>query len=95
MWVQPETTQKLYVALWAAFLASCFFPFRLVGLALGKELLVPGPLTCAGARALRPRTRPPTPRPPPVPPGHAPPDPHLCPQDAPPQPPAVPPGRTP
>ncbi|XP_017899957.1 PREDICTED: GRAM domain-containing protein 4 isoform X1 [Capra hircus] len=35
MWVQPETTQKLYVALWAAFLASCFFPFRLVGLALG------------------------------------------------------------
>jgi hypothetical protein len=36
MWVQPETTQKLYVALWAAFLASCFFPYRLVGLAVGK-----------------------------------------------------------
>nr|XP_060515432.1 GRAM domain-containing protein 4 [Panthera onca] len=35
MWVQPEITQKLYVALWAAFLASCFFPYRLVGLALG------------------------------------------------------------
>lgn len=35
MWVQPETTQKLYVALWAAFLASCFFPYRLVGLAVG------------------------------------------------------------
>lgn len=35
MWVQPETTQKLYVALWAAFLASCCFPYRLVGLVLG------------------------------------------------------------
>lgn len=40
MWVQPEITQKLYVALWAAFLASCFFPYRLVGLALGKETRV-------------------------------------------------------
>lgn len=37
MWVQPETTQKLYVALWAAFLASCFFPYRLVGLAVGEQ----------------------------------------------------------
>ncbi|XP_049740633.1 GRAM domain-containing protein 4 isoform X3 [Elephas maximus indicus] len=35
MWVQPEITQKLYVALWAAFLASCFFSYRLVGLAMG------------------------------------------------------------
>uniref|UniRef100_A0A452UYF6 GRAM domain-containing protein 4 n=1 Tax=Ursus maritimus TaxID=29073 RepID=A0A452UYF6_URSMA len=35
MCVQPEITQKLYVALWAAFLASCFFPYRLVGLAVG------------------------------------------------------------
>ncbi|KAM5333870.1 GRAM domain-containing protein 4 isoform 1-T1 [Glossophaga mutica] len=35
MWVQPEITQKLYVALWAAFLASCFFPYRLLGLAVG------------------------------------------------------------
>ncbi|KAG8517972.1 GRAM domain-containing protein 4 [Galemys pyrenaicus] len=35
MWVQPEITQKLYVALWAAFLTSCFFPYRLVGLAVG------------------------------------------------------------
>ncbi|XP_015426218.1 PREDICTED: GRAM domain-containing protein 4 [Myotis davidii] len=34
-WVQPEITQKLYVALWAAFLASCCFPYRLVGLAVG------------------------------------------------------------
>lgn len=37
MWVQPEITQKLYVALWAAFLASCFFPYRLVGLAVGEQ----------------------------------------------------------
>ncbi|XP_004700275.1 GRAM domain-containing protein 4 [Echinops telfairi] len=35
MWVQPEITQKLYIALWAAFLASCFLPYRLVGLAAG------------------------------------------------------------
>ncbi|XP_006866891.1 PREDICTED: GRAM domain-containing protein 4 [Chrysochloris asiatica] len=35
MWVQPEITQKLYVALWAIFLASCFLPYRLVGLAMG------------------------------------------------------------
>ncbi|XP_047641913.1 GRAM domain-containing protein 4 isoform X4 [Phacochoerus africanus] len=34
-WVQPEVTRKLYIALWAAFLASCFFPYRLVGLAVG------------------------------------------------------------
>lgn len=40
MWVQPEITQKLYVALWAAFLASCFFPYRLVGLALGEQTRV-------------------------------------------------------
>ncbi|XP_055963069.1 GRAM domain-containing protein 4 isoform X1 [Sorex fumeus] len=35
MWVQPEVTQKLYIALWAAFLTSCFFPCRLVGLVVG------------------------------------------------------------
>ncbi|XP_048209854.1 GRAM domain-containing protein 4 [Perognathus longimembris pacificus] len=35
MWVQPEITQKLYIALWAAFLASCCFPYRLVGLSVG------------------------------------------------------------
>ncbi|XP_072452673.1 GRAM domain-containing protein 4 isoform X6 [Notamacropus eugenii] len=35
MWVQPEITQKLYIALWAAFLASCFFPYRIVGLIMG------------------------------------------------------------
>ncbi|MEE6481176.1 hypothetical protein FKM82_012775 [Ascaphus truei] len=35
MWVQPEITQKLYVCLWAAFIASCFFPYKLVGLCIG------------------------------------------------------------
>ncbi|NXL13830.1 GRAM4 protein, partial [Setophaga kirtlandii] len=35
MWVQPEITQKLYIALWAAFIASCFLPYRIIGLALG------------------------------------------------------------
>ncbi|KAM4039509.1 GRAM domain-containing protein 4 isoform 1-T1 [Anomaloglossus baeobatrachus] len=35
MWVQPEITQKLYVGLWAAFIASCFFPYRLIGLCMG------------------------------------------------------------
>uniref|UniRef100_A0A674JUU8 GRAM domain-containing protein 4 n=1 Tax=Terrapene triunguis TaxID=2587831 RepID=A0A674JUU8_9SAUR len=35
MWVQPEITQKLYIVLWAAFIASCFFPYRIIGLAMG------------------------------------------------------------
>ncbi|XP_060540136.1 GRAM domain-containing protein 4 isoform X1 [Pantherophis guttatus] len=35
MWVQPEVTQKLYIALWAAFIASCCIPYRIVGLAIG------------------------------------------------------------
>ncbi|XP_063302856.1 GRAM domain-containing protein 4 isoform X1 [Pelobates fuscus] len=35
MWVQPEITQKLYVCLWAAFIASCFFPYKLIGLCIG------------------------------------------------------------
>uniref|UniRef100_A0A6I8NRX2 GRAM domain-containing protein 4 n=1 Tax=Ornithorhynchus anatinus TaxID=9258 RepID=A0A6I8NRX2_ORNAN len=35
MWVQPEITQKLYIVLWATFLASCFFPYRIVGLVVG------------------------------------------------------------
>ncbi|XP_012881175.1 PREDICTED: GRAM domain-containing protein 4 [Dipodomys ordii] len=44
MWVQPEITQKLYIALWAAFLASCCFPYRLVGLAVADAV----PLLCCG-----------------------------------------------
>ncbi|MBN3271357.1 GRAM4 protein, partial [Polyodon spathula] len=35
MWVQPEITQKLYVGLWVAFIASCFLPFKLVGFLMG------------------------------------------------------------
>ncbi|XP_053319327.1 GRAM domain-containing protein 4 isoform X2 [Spea bombifrons] len=35
MWVQPEITQKLYICLWAAFVASCFFPYKLIGLCIG------------------------------------------------------------
>ncbi|KAM9312536.1 GRAM domain-containing protein 4 [Gastrophryne carolinensis] len=35
MWVQPEITQKLYIALWAAFIASCFCPYKLIGLCMG------------------------------------------------------------
>ncbi|XP_066490040.1 GRAM domain-containing protein 4 isoform X1 [Tiliqua scincoides] len=35
MWVQPEVTQKLYIALWAAFIASCCIPYRIIGLAMG------------------------------------------------------------
>ncbi|KAM8974373.1 GRAM domain-containing protein 4 isoform 2-T2 [Pelodytes ibericus] len=35
MWVQPEITQKLYICLWAAFIASCFFPYKLIGLCIG------------------------------------------------------------
>ncbi|KAM3833372.1 GRAM domain-containing protein 4 [Vipera latastei] len=35
MWVQPEVTQKLYIALWAAFIASCCIPYRIIGLSIG------------------------------------------------------------
>eukprot|EP00079_Xenopus_tropicalis_P008810 XP_002932236.2 PREDICTED: GRAM domain-containing protein 4 [Xenopus tropicalis] len=35
MWVQPEITQKLYICLWAAFVASCFFPYKTIGLCMG------------------------------------------------------------
>uniref|UniRef100_A0A7M4EYV2 GRAM domain-containing protein 4 n=2 Tax=Crocodylus porosus TaxID=8502 RepID=A0A7M4EYV2_CROPO len=35
MWVQPEITQKLYIVLWAAFIASCLLPYRIIGLAMG------------------------------------------------------------
>ncbi|XP_015685530.1 GRAM domain-containing protein 4-like [Protobothrops mucrosquamatus] len=39
MWVQPEVTQKLYIALWAAFIASCCIPYRIIGLAMGKTII--------------------------------------------------------
>ncbi|MCJ8734343.1 hypothetical protein PDJAM_G00234140 [Pangasius djambal] len=35
MWVQPEITQKLYVGLWVAFIASCLLPYKLLGFIIG------------------------------------------------------------
>ncbi|KAI1882079.1 hypothetical protein AGOR_G00247000 [Albula goreensis] len=35
MWVQPEITQKLYIALWVAFISSCFLPYKLMGFMIG------------------------------------------------------------
>ncbi|XP_046889512.1 GRAM domain-containing protein 4-like isoform X5 [Hypomesus transpacificus] len=35
MWVQPEITQKLYIALWMAFICSCVLPYKLVGFMMG------------------------------------------------------------
>ncbi|XP_031438386.1 GRAM domain-containing protein 4 isoform X2 [Clupea harengus] len=35
MWVQPEITQKLYIALWVAFITSCVLPYKLVGFLVG------------------------------------------------------------
>ncbi|KAM3859078.1 GRAM domain-containing protein 4 [Diretmus argenteus] len=31
MWVQPESTQKLYICLWMAFITSCVLPYKLMG----------------------------------------------------------------
>ncbi|KAG7276371.1 hypothetical protein CRUP_014403 [Coryphaenoides rupestris] len=35
MWVQPESTQKLYVGLWVAFITSCVLPYKLLGFMIG------------------------------------------------------------
>ncbi|TSK13169.1 Cadherin EGF LAG seven-pass G-type receptor 1 [Bagarius yarrelli] len=35
MWVQPEITQKLYIALWVAFISSCILPYKLMGFSMG------------------------------------------------------------
>uniref|UniRef100_A0A8C1TMS0 GRAM domain containing 4a n=1 Tax=Cyprinus carpio TaxID=7962 RepID=A0A8C1TMS0_CYPCA len=35
MWVQPEITQKLYIALWVAFISSCVLPYKLMGFMIG------------------------------------------------------------
>ncbi|XP_062862917.1 GRAM domain-containing protein 4 [Trichomycterus rosablanca] len=35
MWVQPESTQKLYIGLWVAFISSCVLPYKLVGFLIG------------------------------------------------------------
>uniref|UniRef100_A0A8C6KB29 GRAM domain containing 4 n=1 Tax=Nothobranchius furzeri TaxID=105023 RepID=A0A8C6KB29_NOTFU len=35
MWVQPESTRKLYIGMWVAFISSCVLPFKLVGFMMG------------------------------------------------------------
>uniref|UniRef100_A0A3Q3A5B6 GRAM domain containing 4a n=1 Tax=Kryptolebias marmoratus TaxID=37003 RepID=A0A3Q3A5B6_KRYMA len=35
MWVQPESTRKLYICLWVAFISSCVLPYKLVGFIIG------------------------------------------------------------
>ncbi|XP_047431318.1 GRAM domain-containing protein 4 isoform X3 [Mugil cephalus] len=35
MWVQPESTRKLYVCLWVAFITSCILPYKLMGFMMG------------------------------------------------------------
>ncbi|XP_049578386.1 GRAM domain-containing protein 4 [Syngnathus scovelli] len=35
MWVEPELTKKLYVALWVSFIASCLLPYKLLGFIIG------------------------------------------------------------
>ncbi|XP_056131895.1 GRAM domain-containing protein 4 [Lampris incognitus] len=34
-WVQPESTQKLYIGLWVAFITSCVLPYKLMGFMIG------------------------------------------------------------
>lgn len=40
MWVQPEMTRKLYIALWVAFVSSCVLPFKLLGFMIGESFQV-------------------------------------------------------
>ncbi|XP_077601085.1 GRAM domain-containing protein 4-like isoform X2 [Stigmatopora nigra] len=35
MWVEPQLTKKLYVALWVSFIASCLLPYQLCGFIIG------------------------------------------------------------
>ncbi|XP_028285629.1 GRAM domain-containing protein 4 isoform X2 [Parambassis ranga] len=35
MWVQPESTRKLYICLWVAFITSCVLPYKLMGFLIG------------------------------------------------------------
>ncbi|KAM6895620.1 GRAM domain-containing protein 4 isoform 2-T2 [Xenentodon cancila] len=35
MWVQPESTRKLYICLWVAFISSCVLPYKLMGFMIG------------------------------------------------------------
>lgn len=36
MWVQPESTRKLYICLWVAFISSCVLPYKLMGFMIGE-----------------------------------------------------------
>lgn len=36
MWVQPESTRKLYICLWVAFIGSCVLPYQLMGFMIGE-----------------------------------------------------------
>ncbi|XP_074481748.1 GRAM domain-containing protein 4 isoform X4 [Sebastes fasciatus] len=35
MWVQPESTRKLYICLWLTFITSCVLPYKLMGFMMG------------------------------------------------------------
>ncbi|XP_041637243.1 GRAM domain-containing protein 4 [Cheilinus undulatus] len=35
MWVQPQSTRKLYICLWVAFITSCILPYELLGFMMG------------------------------------------------------------
>uniref|UniRef100_A0A3Q2QGF3 GRAM domain containing 4 n=1 Tax=Fundulus heteroclitus TaxID=8078 RepID=A0A3Q2QGF3_FUNHE len=35
MWVQPDSTRKLYICLWVAFITSCVLPYKLMGFMMG------------------------------------------------------------
>ncbi|XP_067346039.1 GRAM domain-containing protein 4 isoform X9 [Channa argus] len=35
MWVQPESTRKLYICLWVTFITSCVLPYKLMGFMMG------------------------------------------------------------
>lgn len=38
MWVQPESTRKLYICLWVAFITSCVLPYKLMGFMIGEDI---------------------------------------------------------
>ncbi|XP_054632501.1 GRAM domain-containing protein 4-like isoform X1 [Dunckerocampus dactyliophorus] len=35
MWVEPQLTKKLYIALWVSFIASCLLPYKVLGFIIG------------------------------------------------------------
>uniref|UniRef100_A0A3Q3FXF5 GRAM domain containing 4a n=1 Tax=Labrus bergylta TaxID=56723 RepID=A0A3Q3FXF5_9LABR len=40
MWVQPESTRKLYICLWIVFITSCVLPYKLMGLYAGVKFFI-------------------------------------------------------